>query len=222
MKFSNCFTAMGVHNTLRNPYQNRITAYSALCWLSLKDSPFQWARSWQSDEWQWLWLWSYHQQVILGAFFHDIGHIVGELEGAKQMMLEGKNYGTSNHAALGAEYLKKRGFPPIVTEIVQFHVQAKRYLCYKDPDYYQSTCFYSQWSVFSALNFWILQSCLGPAKRLWAFKEEKWMKIKRKSLNKIVSLLRSFACDCGTKQLKRKTSQIWSHWVITGIWRCPI
>ena len=72
----------------------------------------------------------YH--IILGVFLHDIGHLIdGDLE---QM----NGYGTMNHEFVGAKYLKDKGIHSITTEIVKNHINTKRYLISKDPDYYKN------------------------------------------------------------------------------------
>ena len=45
--------------------------------------------------------------------------------------------GAKNHEGIGADYLKNLGFPERTCEIVRGHVNAKRYLCWKNPDYFQ-------------------------------------------------------------------------------------
>jgi putative nucleotidyltransferase with HDIG domain len=68
-------------------------------------------------------------EVIIAALFHDIGHMVesGETMGG---------YGNADHEGLGAEYMKSLGFSDTVCSLVRGHVQAKRYLTYKHPSYY--------------------------------------------------------------------------------------
>lgn len=45
-------------------------------------------------------------------------------------------FGVMDHEKLGAEYLRKLGFPELVARLVESHVEAKRYLTYKKPDYF--------------------------------------------------------------------------------------
>jgi len=71
-------------------------------------------------------------EVILAAFFHDIGHIC-VLDGAGESM---GGYGKKRHEKIGADYLRGCGFPERVAKLVENHVQAKRYLTYKFPEYY--------------------------------------------------------------------------------------
>lgn len=72
----------------------------------------------------------YDEEVVLAAFLHDIGHLFDE--GNELMDI----YGTRNHDAIGAQYLRARGFSEKVCSMVGGHVDAKRYLTYKDSDYY--------------------------------------------------------------------------------------
>lgn len=68
-------------------------------------------------------------EVIIAALFHDIGHMI---ESEETM----GGYGNADHEGLGAEYLKNLGFSNTVCNLVRGHVQAKRYLTYKHPSYY--------------------------------------------------------------------------------------
>lgn len=74
----------------------------------------------------------FDEEVILAAFLHDIGHIAEEATGENEM----DEYGIKDHEALGAQYLFENGFSPKISKLVASHVQAKRYLTRKDPDYF--------------------------------------------------------------------------------------
>lgn len=69
-------------------------------------------------------------EVILAAFFHDIGHLCGH--GGENM----GGYGVVSHERLGADYLRRAGFSERLARLVEYHVQAKRYLTFSQPDYY--------------------------------------------------------------------------------------
>jgi phosphonate degradation associated HDIG domain protein len=71
-------------------------------------------------------------EVILAAFLHDIGHICVSAQGEQAM----DGWGVKDHEEIGADYLKTNGFSKKVVRLVESHVQAKRYLTYKDPEYY--------------------------------------------------------------------------------------
>jgi phosphonate degradation associated HDIG domain protein len=74
----------------------------------------------------------YDDEVILAAFFHDIGHLCAE-EGEAESM---DGMGNVDHEKLGADYLLERGFSERLAALVQGHVLAKRYLTYRYPEYY--------------------------------------------------------------------------------------
>jgi phosphonate degradation associated HDIG domain protein len=74
----------------------------------------------------------FDDEVILAAFFHDIGHICET--SMPTVTMDG--YGRKRHEQIGANFLRRKGFPETVAKLVEYHVQAKRYLTYKYPDYY--------------------------------------------------------------------------------------
>jgi phosphonate degradation associated HDIG domain protein len=73
-------------------------------------------------------------EIVLAAFFHDIGHICVSQNASNSM----DGYGIKRHEKVGADYLRSKGFPERVAKLVEGHVQAKRYLTYKHQDYYNS------------------------------------------------------------------------------------
>ena len=72
----------------------------------------------------------FDDEVVLAAFFHDIGHICAE--SAENM----GGYGVVSHERLGADYLRRAGFSERMARLVEYHVQAKRYLTLKEAGYY--------------------------------------------------------------------------------------
>jgi len=42
-----------------------------------------------------------------------------------------------SHECLGADYLRRAGFSERMARLVEYHVQAKRYLTLKEPGYYE-------------------------------------------------------------------------------------
>ena len=72
----------------------------------------------------------YEDEVILAAFFHDIGHLCASTNNGDM-----NGYGAMNHEELGAAFLKERGFSDRLVFLVKGHVAAKRYLTYKFPKY---------------------------------------------------------------------------------------
>jgi len=75
----------------------------------------------------------YDDEVVLAAFFHDIGHLLSS-EGMVNSM---GGYGNASHEELGADYLRRKGFSERLATLVGSHVEAKRYLTFKHPEYYQ-------------------------------------------------------------------------------------
>lgn len=75
----------------------------------------------------------YDEEVILAAFFHDIGHLCEHIMPVSKM----EDYGVVNHESLGAEFLLQKGFSPTIIKLVNKHVEAKRYLAFKNPEYYE-------------------------------------------------------------------------------------
>jgi 2-amino-1-hydroxyethylphosphonate dioxygenase (glycine-forming) len=73
--------------------------------------------------------------VILAAFFHDIGHLC-EFAFPEKKLQHMDNIGVVDHEKLGAEYLLSKGFSEKIAKLVQSHVAAKRYLTYHYPEYY--------------------------------------------------------------------------------------
>ena len=67
--------------------------------------------------------------TIVSTLLHDIGHFTSEFG-----MFKMSDTSDKFHENSGAEVLK-RFFPKLVTDCVQFHVAAKRYLCATDPSY---------------------------------------------------------------------------------------
>lgn len=74
----------------------------------------------------------YDEEVILAAFFHDIGHLCEHIMDTKQM----DGYGVVDHEKMGADFLRSKGFSETIASLVENHVQAKRYLTYRYPEYY--------------------------------------------------------------------------------------
>jgi phosphonate degradation associated HDIG domain protein len=73
----------------------------------------------------------FDDEVVLAAFFHDIGHICAE--GAENM----GGFGVVSHERLGADYLRSVGFSERMARLVEYHVQAKRFLTLREPGYYE-------------------------------------------------------------------------------------
>ncbi len=74
----------------------------------------------------------YEEEVVLAAFFHDIGHLVAFVQPVEKM----ESIGVKDHERLGADYLAQKGFSQRLCRLVGSHVEAKRYLTFRFPDYY--------------------------------------------------------------------------------------
>lgn len=70
--------------------------------------------------------------IIVAALLHDIGHFTSEFGTFSMDDTEDKF-----HEDAGAEVLKDF-FPKLVTDCVQYHVAAKRYLCATRPSYFDA------------------------------------------------------------------------------------
>lgn len=75
----------------------------------------------------------YDDEVVLAAFFHDIGHLCAYGEAVESM----NGMGNLDHEQIGADYLLERGFSARLAKLVNGHVIAKRYLTFKYPEYYE-------------------------------------------------------------------------------------
>ena len=71
-------------------------------------------------------------ETVIAAFLHDIGHLLPP-ELANGYM---DGYGTVDHERLGADFLREEGFSEKVAQLIENHVNAKRYLVYKNPNYF--------------------------------------------------------------------------------------
>lgn len=76
----------------------------------------------------------FSEEVVLAAFFHDIGHICVMKNTENNM----GGYGVKSHEKIGANYLREKGFPEQVARLVENHVQAKRHLTLSTPEYYNN------------------------------------------------------------------------------------
>jgi phosphonate degradation associated HDIG domain protein len=73
------------------------------------------------------------RETVVAAFLHDIGHLLPEEEGHAYM----DGYGTVDHERLGADFLRQRGFSEKVAQLIENHVNAKRYLVAKSMNYFE-------------------------------------------------------------------------------------
>lgn len=75
----------------------------------------------------------FDEEVILAAFLHDIGHICEAAQGDNEM----GGYGIKSHEEIAARFLDEKGFSKKIIRLVQSHVDAKRYLTCRYPEYYE-------------------------------------------------------------------------------------
>jgi len=71
------------------------------------------------------------RELVLGAFLHDIGHLLRHQQKTEAM----GNFGVVNHEGIGARYLESRGFSERICAVVEHHVNAKKYLVTARPGY---------------------------------------------------------------------------------------
>ena len=69
-------------------------------------------------------------ELVVAALLHDVGHLLHR--DARVALLAGVD---DVHENLGAKYLAK-GFGPAVCQPIALHVQAKRFLCRREPGYH--------------------------------------------------------------------------------------
>jgi len=74
-------------------------------------------------------------ELILAAFFHDVGHLC-EFAYPEKKLLYMDGVGVVDHEKLGGTYLLSKGFSEKIAKLVQSHVEAKRYLTFKYPEYF--------------------------------------------------------------------------------------
>lgn len=103
------------------------------------------------------------EDTIVAALLHDIGHFTSEFG-----MFSMNDTEDRFHEEAGAKVLQPF-FPDLVTDCVQHHVSAKRYLCATNPEYYQQL---SEASVHS-LN---LQGGPMSASEVQIFEQQKNLK----------------------------------------------
>jgi phosphonate degradation associated HDIG domain protein len=75
----------------------------------------------------------FDDEVILAAFLHDLGHLLSDEEEDHM-----GDFGVKDHEAVGAEFLKERGFSDKIATLVKSHVEAKRYLCFANKRYFDN------------------------------------------------------------------------------------
>jgi phosphonate degradation associated HDIG domain protein len=72
-------------------------------------------------------------ETVLAAFLHDIGHLLPIAGYNQSDSMSG--LGAADHESAGSAFLLERGFSRRLAELVGAHVEAKRFLTYKYPEY---------------------------------------------------------------------------------------
>ncbi len=73
--------------------------------------------------------------TVLAALMHDVGHLLGLQDPESVTDMEG-GLGVKDHERVGASWLITLGLSAKTAELVRRHVDAKRYLCFKNPAYH--------------------------------------------------------------------------------------
>ncbi|MGY4535261.1 phosphonate degradation associated HDIG domain protein [Pseudomonas sp. TE3786] len=73
-------------------------------------------------------------ELVLAAFLHDVGHFCQPLQTHTRMAENGRQ----GHEQVGAHWLRSLGFPQRLCDLVASHVDAKRYLCAREPGYFEA------------------------------------------------------------------------------------
>ncbi len=74
----------------------------------------------------------FNEEVQIAAFLHDIGHMLPTDDPAELM----DEYGRRDHEGVAADWLRERGFSDRIGLLIENHVNAKRYLTWKNPTYF--------------------------------------------------------------------------------------
>jgi predicted HD phosphohydrolase len=72
------------------------------------------------------------REVQVASLLHDVGHMLG-MEAGYSIGMDG--CGIENHEAIGGDFLLSLGCHPFTAWLVSNHVNAKRFLVWKDPNY---------------------------------------------------------------------------------------
>lgn len=84
--------------------------------------------------------------IIIASFLHDIGHILDldldnkttSTTNISMITNHNENLGRLHHEEIGSAFLRENGFPPSVYKLVEGHVNAKRYMISKYPEYHNT------------------------------------------------------------------------------------
>jgi putative nucleotidyltransferase with HDIG domain len=68
-------------------------------------------------------------ETIVAALLHDIGHLL--------VHDDTNGLGAADHEKIGAAYVLEKGFSQKIADLIRGHVDAKRYLTFVNPTYYE-------------------------------------------------------------------------------------
>ncbi|RMG75265.1 MAG: HDIG domain-containing protein [Bacteroidetes bacterium] len=111
----------------------------------------------------------YPPAVVVAAFLHDVGHLYAQDQPHEDMA----EFGVMSHDRIGADWLRQLGFPKPVPELVEGHVQAKRYLTWAEPGYFDALSAASQ----ATLGY---QGGPMDEEEASAFREQPWFNLSLK------------------------------------------
>ena len=74
------------------------------------------------------------EEVVIASLLHDIGHLIGLEAGDSNEKMGG--CGIMDHEGIGGQFVSALGFSNRIAKLVANHVMAKRYLCFKNPEYF--------------------------------------------------------------------------------------
>ena len=79
----------------------------------------------------------FDSEVILAAFFHDIGHLLNHLENTESL----GGFGVKRHEQIGADFLRSLGFPEKIPQHGRkiMSRQKKDILTFRFPEYLEKT-----------------------------------------------------------------------------------
>jgi len=73
-------------------------------------------------------------EVVIAALFHECGHLVPKGQGSRAG--DSASTGRADLHRLGSTWLWQHGFSRIICSLIASHGETRRYLCHKDPGYY--------------------------------------------------------------------------------------
>lgn len=77
-------------------------------------------------------------ETVLAALLHDVGRFIPAAEKMERMVApDGTYVGRASHEVVGEVFLRERGFPEKVCQLVGAHVVAKRYLTAVERGYWE-------------------------------------------------------------------------------------